>query len=307
MRASTWGVLAALSGIFLPGHVRAQGSPGAFLRLMEGARPVGMGSAFVALADDVNTVFFNPAGLSLIPHREITGTHLELGFDRKANHFAFVVPNHPGNSAWAFSYSRLSVDGIPETRVNGLGQPILDVNGNVVIFSLFDTLEEATTVSYGWKAHEQIRFGATARLLRAKLGPQGSRQYGTGAGVDLGAIYQPTQDVRIGFSLRDMFESRRFDEPIKEEVPYRATLGAAIRGWANVVYTAEYEHDGDGGDYIRAGAEKWWQKHYAIRAGIDDGNFAAGASAKFQKLQFDYAYKENDLKDQHRMSLTYRW
>jgi hypothetical protein len=44
-----------------------------FLQL--GARPQGMGGAFVALSDDANAVFWNPAGLSLINRGEATFMH----------------------------------------------------------------------------------------------------------------------------------------------------------------------------------------------------------------------------------------
>lgn len=39
-----------------------------------GARPMGMGGAFVAVADDSNAVYWNQAGLSQIRHKEVTYT-----------------------------------------------------------------------------------------------------------------------------------------------------------------------------------------------------------------------------------------
>jgi hypothetical protein len=41
-----------------------------------GARPLGMGGAFVAIADDANAAYFNPAGLARNPGVDITGTTL---------------------------------------------------------------------------------------------------------------------------------------------------------------------------------------------------------------------------------------
>lgn len=303
MRASTWGVILAMTGVLGTGSAWGQGEPAAFRRLMEAARPVGMGSAFTALADDVNTIYYNPAGLSMIPHKEVSGTHLELDFDRNANFFAFAFPNHPGDSAWGVSYNRLNTNGIPETRVDGTGAPIVDVNGNVVIFSIFDTVEEATTVSYGWKHTDQIRFGVTGRLLHQQIFNDSS----TGVGLDLGALYQPTEDVRIGFAVRDLFETVKFNVGGSQPIPFRINTGAAVRGWSNVVYTGEVEYTESGDTVVRAGAEKWWQKHYALRAGIDDGDVSVGASAKYQKLQFDWAFRENELDDNHRLTATFRF
>lgn len=43
-----------------------------------GARPMGMGGAFVALADDANAVFWNPAGLSSLQKYEFSSMYLSL-------------------------------------------------------------------------------------------------------------------------------------------------------------------------------------------------------------------------------------
>ena len=39
------------------------GQGGAFLRIPIGARPAGMGNAFVSVSDDANALYFNPGGL----------------------------------------------------------------------------------------------------------------------------------------------------------------------------------------------------------------------------------------------------
>ncbi|MCL0033534.1 hypothetical protein M1M99_01810 [Thermodesulfovibrionales bacterium] len=50
--------------VFTPGYsVMAKGLPS----FHEGIRPLGMGGAFTAVADDENALFYNPAGLSRIP------------------------------------------------------------------------------------------------------------------------------------------------------------------------------------------------------------------------------------------------
>ena len=44
----------------------------AFLKIEGGSRPVGMGGAFAGLANDVNTIFWNPAGLTAVQDQELT-------------------------------------------------------------------------------------------------------------------------------------------------------------------------------------------------------------------------------------------
>ncbi len=43
-----------------------------------GARPIAMGNAFVGLADDANSIYYNPAGLGLLTRNELTGTYGKL-------------------------------------------------------------------------------------------------------------------------------------------------------------------------------------------------------------------------------------
>ena len=43
----------------------AQSSAAQFLKLGFGARALGMGESFVAVADDISSVYYNPAGLAL--------------------------------------------------------------------------------------------------------------------------------------------------------------------------------------------------------------------------------------------------
>ena len=53
-----------ISAIFL--FFPAKGFSAAYSRFYTGVRPIGMGGAFTAVADDRNTIFYNPAGLSRV-------------------------------------------------------------------------------------------------------------------------------------------------------------------------------------------------------------------------------------------------
>ncbi len=66
-----------------------------------GARPVAMGNAFAGLADDANSIYYNPAGLGLLNNREITGgeSWLYLGLTDGSRLFnGFIGYVHPVNS-----------------------------------------------------------------------------------------------------------------------------------------------------------------------------------------------------------------
>jgi hypothetical protein len=300
----TLGLPIAILLLATPAARAAGGGGAAYLRLMVGARPMGMGGAFTGLADDVTAIFFNPAGISAIPHREAIAMHGALTFDRQYNYLAVTLPNHKGESSWGLSYMRLNVDGIPETRATAAGAPITNTDGTVTIFSLFDDVEDNITLSYGWKYQEKLRAGVNVRHLHAEL----FRQEANGFGVDFGALYQATTDVRVGVSLRDMFSGIRWNAPPhRDSIPFTITAGVAVRGWKDALYMLDL-FDVEGDEFgVRLGAEKWWKDHYAIRAGLNDGDFTVGASARFQSFQFDYAFQEQTLGDINRVSFIYRW
>ena len=48
------------------------GIPAAFVDIGYGARPMGMGGAYVALAQDAQAVLWNPAGLTAVPAKEVS-------------------------------------------------------------------------------------------------------------------------------------------------------------------------------------------------------------------------------------------
>lgn len=60
----------------------------AFLRLGFGARATALGDAFTARADDASATYWNPAGMSLLPSRELLAEHdlhiQDISIDRLA-------------------------------------------------------------------------------------------------------------------------------------------------------------------------------------------------------------------------------
>src|SRR2546428_575593 len=76
----------ALLGLsVLAGEARATKYGGEFLKVPVGARAVGMGGAFVAVADDATAPWWNPAGLVFLPYREVIPQHSER-FGSLVNH-----------------------------------------------------------------------------------------------------------------------------------------------------------------------------------------------------------------------------
>ena len=103
---------------------------GEFLKIPVGARAVGMGGAFTAVADDATAPWWNPAGMIYLPYREVIPQHAEK-FGKLVNHdyLGVVLPlGGPSGkqSALGVGLVRLAVDEIPITPRPGDLRPGID-------------------------------------------------------------------------------------------------------------------------------------------------------------------------------------
>jgi hypothetical protein len=101
--------------IYGPGYSQAY-----FQSNVSGVRPAGMGEAFVAVADDANTVLFNPAGFARIEDLQISGMYSDLysganarlytgEYDRMGYHFiSLAVPVLHTHSAFGLAWNQFN-------------------------------------------------------------------------------------------------------------------------------------------------------------------------------------------------------
>src|SRR2546426_7784947 len=77
---------------FSLGQQRAGTSSGTFLRIGVGARAIGLGESFVAVANDPSAIYWNPAGLASLQRQELLLSHVEWPADIRYEHAAWVLP-----------------------------------------------------------------------------------------------------------------------------------------------------------------------------------------------------------------------
>lgn len=84
--------------LLVPGGIKAKVHPQAgtvgfaFLKIGVGARPVSMGGAFVAVPGDVNSSYWNPAGLAWIKTPQGTASYLNYLLDIQAGFLGYARP-----------------------------------------------------------------------------------------------------------------------------------------------------------------------------------------------------------------------
>src|SRR5512132_1463695 len=71
---------------FTFGDQRVGTSSGTFLGIGVGARAVGLGGSFVAVANDPSAIFWNPAGLASLQRPELLLSHVDWPADINFEH-----------------------------------------------------------------------------------------------------------------------------------------------------------------------------------------------------------------------------
>jgi hypothetical protein len=317
------GVCLALQLITGAWAATAQGQAAAYLKFGIDSRILGMGGAGVALSRDVNSTYWNPAGLAYLKDREGAAMHTSLSLDRNYNYFAIGMPSKiRSRRDWVFglAYHRFSVGGIPETRVYpGSTEPILTMDcvagtcnrvnnpspatDSVKIFSFFEDAESYLSVTAATRWNDKVSLGGSFKFLNQTL----FTEEADGIGFDVGVQYQHSKNTTFGLTLRDMFESLDWSTGRKDDVPLTLTLGGAVKLQSGIHVAVDVLRRERERTAFRFGLEQWFWDRYGIRVGNNEGEFTVGASAKLQDWTFDFAYNDDDLGSVQRISLKRRF
>lgn len=295
---------------------------GEFLNVGAGARALGMGGAFVAVADDGTAAYWSPGGLSSLKSREVDFMHSQQ-FDNlvKTNFISYV---HPTSSWGTFgiSWLRLGVEDIPKTGYvdsNGnLKQDYTDRNDNGIkdpgevyielptIVSYFDDVEDGIFLSYGRQLSDNFAAGVNLKIIRQSLGAHSSSGYG----IDIGALYQLFEGFKVGLNLRDVPRTKISWDLTghEDEIPFSIRAGAAYTGQIpslGSVLTISFGVDTKYDTETQYGAEWWFLQTLALRLGLDNGELSAGCGLRVTTFQVDYAFiGHDDLGNTHRISTS---
>jgi hypothetical protein len=264
-----------------------------FLEIGVGARAQGMGGAYCGLVDDVDSIYWNPAGLGRIKKREVAFTHNEWLSETNYEYLAGVLPFD--NQGIGASLSLVDNGKIKRTTIS---HPTGDG-------SEFDNSNCALTLSYGRMVNEGLSCGLNLKYISSKI----DKFSATGFGVDVGGLYKtPIENLFIGAVLQNIGTKMKFVKE-KDDLPFNIKLGAGYRiDKLNLAMDINKPKDNDLN--INLGGEYWIMENMAVRlgytSGIDEGlGITGGLGVGFRSLRVDYAYTPyNDLGDIHRISLA---
>lgn len=168
-----------------------------FLNIGVDAAGLGMSRAVVATTNDVNSVYWNPAGLVNI--EDYQGSLMYASYFAgiaNYNYAAFAMPIDK-RSALGVSLIRFGVDDILNTT------ELIDSQGNIDFnrVSLFSAADYALTVSYARNLiFQDLYFGVNAKIVRRNIGDFANSW---GFGFDAGIQYERGK-WRFGLMVRDI-------------------------------------------------------------------------------------------------------
>ena len=276
-----------------------------------GARSSALGNSFVALADNGDAVFANPAGVAQIQRHELAYTNVSLLFegidgDDLGQHVAsYVQPLG----------TRLGV-GIGFERI---GSDLLSENGGFL--------------SLGYKLSSTLMVGVTGKYLIWKVrdipddpvnGPDPLSNTTNGAiGLDLGLLWKsPIQGAQIGVLLKNANEpnlAKTSGLGDAGALPMDLHVGASLPVAETSMVTVQWvvrELTDEPDSRVVVGGETRLVEGLMLRAGgsklfQDDasGDLNAGLGYKRDKLLFDYGYHIpldlTETNGAHRFSIGY--
>lgn len=169
-----------------------------FLNLGVGADAFGMGKAVIASTNDVNAVYWNPAGLVHVKDHQGALMHAEYyqGIG-KYDYAGYATPIND-KSAFAVSLIRFGVDDIMNTT------ELIDSQGNINYnnISLFSAADYALTVGYArTMLFKGFDVGLNGKIVRRHIGDFANSW---GFGLDAAMQYQTESNWKFGLMLRDI-------------------------------------------------------------------------------------------------------
>lgn len=173
------------------------GSSAAFLTMGGGARPIGMGCAYTALAEGPDALFWNPAGIATV-----TSPQASFG---QAILFAGMLEE---NLAAAFPLDASSALGV---------QVLAHLSGQIEITTYekqqgteeyYTANNYAVGLTYARQMTDKFTAGITLKLLDLTL----DRVSAIGIAFDAGAVYRiDFHNLRLGFAVQHFGPDMRYD------------------------------------------------------------------------------------------------
>ncbi len=264
-----------------------------------GARAVGMGESFAAIADDFSAIHYNAAGLAQIQQPELVLTHNTYLVDGFYDNLGGIYPmGSVGTLAFGINY--LNYGSIDER----------DSFGNLIgTYTPFDISAEG---GFGFFIGKDVSLGFGSQWIRQEI----NGVVHVGLLWDTGFWAKPFDRFSIGLNLKNLgVETGGYHLPADFlwGAAYRLSLAKRELHSLLIAVGGDFAFQGD--SHLNSGFEYAFEKNYFLRGGYSydfQGNQPGetrgldfGAGVKVGQFQLDYSFSfEGDLGNVQRFALS---
>jgi nucleoid-associated protein YgaU len=303
-------IIALILLILGQGAPRAASPTEDLMKIAAGARPMGMGKAFVAVANDGNSPFVNPAGLAKLKTWQFTSMYVNI--------LDGDVPYTVLSGSYPFDIGNVAI-GLISTGVSDIPSP------TPTGFNYFDYYDRIFYVSYANSAEDILRmkniyWGGNFKMF-AKGFSGSENNSGFGLNMDVGLQYFQSEWLTLGANMQNFLPTKlTWSSGAEDEIPFLVKLGGAVKVLENdLVLAADMDFPvGSGANtLLHLGAEYPINEMFSVRGGLDQIPSAAsqvstnptlGLGFAYQGLKLDYAYHpyyESSVDTTHYISFSY--
>ncbi len=267
-----------------------------FLRIDMSARAAALGGSFVTNNDDVDVLFFNPAGLGFLEKDPVSFSFVKHLLD--INLFSLT---------YSTEFENIGRFGAGVQYINYGSFDEADVNGNIT--GKFNAGELAFLLSYTNKFMNDFYYGANAKFIYSSIADQSS----SAIGLDLGVNYEfPEIMLNLGASILNIGKQLSSYTDLKEDLPLDVLIGVSKRlERLPVRLSLDFHNLNQERDELyqhfkgfSIGAEFYLSEVFTLRFGYDNerredfklgssagiAGFNGGLGVNISEYKFSYAY-----------------
>lgn len=299
--------------------VHSSGLNAGFIDTGQGARPIGMGRAYTAVANDVHSIFYNPAGLANLNRLALTTMYARL---------------YPGIASENLHYEMIAAT-IPLSFMGRVG--IALTNFNLDVYK-----ENMIYISYGRQLPYNLAIGGNVKLLRWSAegdvdlasGIQDKNFSKSSFSVDVGLMYQLSLPLieklikpgrlQFGLMLQDINQpniSENASDSGKLPLGFAAGIGYLSDQFiiaADISRKQEFTRIHIGAEFLLQSLKMGsWNFAFLARGGgirvLNDrkgGELDFGFGLLVRNIQVDYVYIYplvlKDVDGSHKISLSFQ-
>ncbi len=299
------------------------GIPASFVDIGFGSRPMGMGGAYTGLANDINALIWNPAGL--------------IALQSKQAAFSFT------NQLNLIQYHFLAY-GMPLSDNQGLGLGLI-YSGDKAMAEMTFQAGYAMTFFKDFSAGINLKFRYST-FGKNSLDPAEFQVFeqdeiqegilnqvkgsGSGFGVDLGLLYRLNEQIQFGVMVKDIYSPIYWNSSVdntakqtkgtySELIPTEVSFGTSLRLIDNIVFDVDFSPSvyKDVSNKLRSGIEAKLINIISLRTGFQhytevesNEKYMFGLGLDFKQIidlniLVDYTYMIENLANTQRFSIGF--